>query len=73
MAFIGVSFGRFDVMLAVYVSSPKILLNFTKNKLSLIDGIHSIETLVIAEVKKRILLAPPEPVGAQKEVSGSID
>lgn len=73
VASVGVSYGRFDVILAVYMDSPKILLDFIKNKLSAIDGIHNVETFYIAEVKKRTPLAPPELVGDQKGASGSID
>ena len=68
VVFTGVSYGRFDVILSVYVDSPKILLDFIKNKLSVINGIHNIETFYIAEVKKRTPLSPPELVEAEKKL-----
>ena len=62
VVFAGVTYGRFDVMMSIYVDSPKALLDFIKNKLSFIKGMRNIETFYIAEVKKRTLLGPPELV-----------
>ena len=65
VVFAGVTYGRFDVMMSIYVDSPKMLLDFIKNKLSFINGIKDVETFYIAEVKKRTPLGPPELVAAK--------
>ena len=51
--FCGVSFGRFDVILIVYFSSVKTLIDYVKNELSQIDGVRNIEILYIVELLKR--------------------
>ncbi len=50
---VAITFGRYNVLIEAYHQSTEALLNFLKNELSQIDGIRSIETYYIAELKKR--------------------
>ena len=50
---VGISFGRFDAIVSVYMSSAEMLGDFVKNHLSTLDGIRHMETLYISSLKKR--------------------
>ena len=50
---VGISFGRFDAVVGVYMPSAQVLGDFVKNHLSSLDGISHVETLYINELKKR--------------------
>jgi Lrp/AsnC family transcriptional regulator for asnA, asnC and gidA len=51
--FVGMAFGRFDVMAAVAFPSSEALADYIKNELAAVDGVRQIETFYIAELKKR--------------------
>jgi len=51
--FVGVCFGRFDVVILVHVASTEFLSEFIKNEVSCINGIQKVETLYVTELKKR--------------------
>ena len=51
--FVAVTFGRFDVIIHAHFASTELLSKFIKNVLSTVDGIVNIESLIMAEMKKR--------------------
>ena len=51
--FVGLSLGRFDVLIVTHFRSSEELVEFIKNRLSRIDDVQRIETFYIAELKKR--------------------
>jgi len=64
VVFAGLSYGHLCVIISFHVNNPKVLLDLVKNKLSIIGGIHDIETFYIAEVKKR---TAPETVNDREQ------
>lgn len=62
IVFAGVSYGRFNIIISVYINSQESLHALIKSKLYNLSYIHNIETFYIAEVKKRTPLAPPSMV-----------
>jgi Lrp/AsnC family transcriptional regulator, regulator for asnA, asnC and gidA len=46
-------FGRFDIMASIYFTNWEKLLNFVSSELSANNGVRSVETFLIKEIKKR--------------------
>jgi len=53
----GLCYGRFDLLFIVYIDSQAALLSFIKNKVAAIEGVASVETFYVPELKKRTPLA----------------
>ena len=51
--FVGISLGRFDVIIVTHFPSSETLVDFLKNEISRIEGVQRIETSYIAELRKR--------------------
>jgi Lrp/AsnC family transcriptional regulator for asnA, asnC and gidA len=51
--FIGISLGRYDILISGYFSSSEALVRFIQDDLSQIEGVKDTETFYIAELKKR--------------------
>ena len=51
--FVSLVFGRYDILIDVYVSTAEELMDFANNYLAKLEGIKNVEVFYISEVKKR--------------------